>query len=368
MLIEQADAANAARATMMQFLDFQNAGSAWSPLNFPEAGVDNWFGGSPVCIYDIDGSPLFYDFEMELSDGFFSRVRTAADSTLGSPAVQVSLGPKVDYASLVSAIRQTIEPTYTLHEQLVCYSYPKLGVLVTDRMGRTFVVDLFDRSMIHLEPVAASVDALGGEFVTAWSLLSVAKRASSSLVAENFRMRNALVENLFRSDAGLEASVLENLPLVKQKVLPNVPLRPQSNSVFCAIATAQMILERWNIIRSQEDIAVAMGTRFPPDSGTRHSAQVTAYSTLSGGVLQGRSDSDPTFSEACAQIDIDRPLKSGIVAHARCCVGYKSAEGPNGPQQWLLINDPWPSEQGNQYWEDWNQIVHTNFISVGPPQ
>jgi hypothetical protein len=48
-----------------------------------------------------------------------------------------------------------------------------------------------------------------------------------------------------------------------------------------------------------------------------------------------------------------------IEGHARCCRGWKDIGG-----NYLYINDPWPMLIGDIYWEDWDDILHTNYIYV----
>ena len=69
--------------------------------------------------------------------------------------------------------------------------------------------------------------------------------------------------------------------------------------------------------------------------------------------------SNPNWDLAQSEINANRPLKSGIEGHARCCRGWKDTGG-----DYLYINDPWPIFIGNRYWEDWGDVYHTNYIVV----
>lgn len=48
----------------------------------------------PTTIYDINGSPLFYDFPVSVRGGHGGGVRTAASRILGSPVVALELGSR----------------------------------------------------------------------------------------------------------------------------------------------------------------------------------------------------------------------------------------------------------------------------------
>ncbi len=52
-------------------------------------------------------------------------------------------------------------------------------------------------------------------------------------------------------------------------------------------------------------------------------------------------------------------MKKSNEGHARCCRGWKDTGG-----NYLYINDPWPMLIGDIYWEDWDDILHTNYIYV----
>jgi hypothetical protein len=146
-------------------------------------------------------------------------------------------------------------------------------------------------------------------------------------------------------------------------------LYAQQTDVFCAVATGQMILDFYKYHFTQDEIATAMNTGA---GGTTNPDQVTGYETLSGNCLDATFDGSADWAEARAEIDANRPLKSGIPGHARACAGWKRQNISLIGQplrRWLRIYDPWPWNAdicagGQIVWEDWDAVDHTNFIYV----
>lgn len=129
-----------------------------------------------------------------------------------------------------------------------------------------------------------------------------------------------------------------------------------------------MILDFYRYYYSQDQIAPAMG--YSPD-GCGQDGQVAGYKSLSNNGLTASIDYNPTWDKAAAEIDANRPLKSGIPGHSRACFGYKAANFwlyKNPRPEWLFILDPWPPNsdfhKADLVWEDWYSIQHTNFIYI----
>jgi hypothetical protein len=105
--------------------------------------------------------------------------------------------------------------------------------------------------------------------------------------------------------------------------------------------------------------------------GTDNSDQVAGYESLTNFSFDATYDSSAGWSEAKAEIDGGRPLKSGIPGHARACNGYRRTFGfvLSGFDYAVHIYDPWPwnadiCNGGAVYWEDWDAVTHTNWIYV----
>ena len=87
-------------------------------------------------IYDLSGVLLFRDFVSTTSNGLELRTRTAATSSLSSPVVSVGINQPLDLDARIKVARQhaTREGFQPVEgsQGVVCYSYPKLGLLCRD--------------------------------------------------------------------------------------------------------------------------------------------------------------------------------------------------------------------------------------------
>jgi hypothetical protein len=278
---------------------------------------------------------------------------------------------------------------------LVCYSYPKIGVRVdveAEQREVSLIFDVADGSQV----TRYGPDELEGQ--TAWSYLDnippweadnrirlwdlrdkerdAARTATPKVFARGFTSTEA--EKI--RETMLLPSKYRIIPLVSSRVLQYGPrctthdcfaLYAQQTSVYWAVATGQMILDfyRWNF--DQAAIAAAMGTGA---GGTDNSGQVAGYQSLSNTCLVASLDLSADWAEAKAEIDANRPVKSGIPGHARACAGWQRQNlwlVGQPPKRWLRIYDPWPwnadlCQGGAVYWEDWDAVTHTNFIYVRP--
>ena len=362
-------------------------------------GFGDWgdaeVGKDPLRIDDLNGAPLFYDFEV--GDGL-GVVRASANTLVGSPVVSVQLGPHQWSASramerAADAVGEKSTEKKARTASLVCYGYPKIGVRVetTDREGRdsSHVVDVAD-----LRPITRfGEDEVEGE--TAYSFLDAVRHEAPTRL-RRFELATRELEQWQEAVPGIaEGAPLDEIRgRVHEAVLAKAYLswipwyswntvrfaprcdRPevfqlyaQQTNVYCAVATGQMILDFYKYHFDQVDIAVAMSTGA---GGTTNSDQVTGYESLSNNGLNATYDSSAAWSEAKSEIDANRPVKSGIPGHARAVAGWKRQNfflAGAAPQQWLKVFDPWPwnaniCDGGAVYWEDWNAVTHTNWIRV----
>ena len=130
-----------------------------------------------------------------------------------------------------------------------------------------------------------------------------------------------------------------------------------------------MILDFYRYHFTQDQIAAAMGTGA---GGTTNPGQVNGYHSLSNNGVVATYDTSADWAEAKAEIDANRPVKSGIPGHARACAGWMRQNiflVGQSPRRWLKIYDPWPwnadiCQGGAVVWEDWESVTHTNFIYV----
>jgi len=353
----------------------------------------------PLVIHDLNGQELFYEFEAMNGNELVGTVKASASKTIGAAVPAIEFGPRGwDPTEATRKAEETVKKQYPkgkiLGSEFVCYSYPKIGVRIDvdnqDIGSKSIIFDVADNSIVR----NAGCDELEGQ--TSWSFyedivgvetsarenrwqladdeLEAARSATPTILARGFTLRELpRLKSTFIID-----SPYIHIPFYSSKILKYAPrctphdcfaLYGQQTSVYCAVATGQMILDFYRYYFSQNDIAAAMGTG---TGGTSNTGQVLGYESLSNNCLNATYDSTANWSEAKAEIDANRPLKSGIPGHARACAGWKRQNifliGQQ-PKRWLRIYDPWPwnadiCQGGKIVWEDWDTEIHTNFIYV----
>ncbi len=363
--------------------------------DFEEWGFAN-VDTEPLIIHDLNGARLFYDFNVKVKKRIVGVVRASADKAVGSPVISLQLGPhrwSVDDATegAMKEVERSGARTDATETSLVCYCYPKIAVRAgganTEAGPASMLFDVSD-----LKPVERyGADEMEG--VSSYSFLDEVAIPEGSLRRSRWEAaesdleasRDAVSEDL---DKGTAPATLQPklAPRPYHRLIPfyssntvkfaprcNAPevfrLYAQQTNVYCAVATGQMILDFYKYHFDQPTIAAAMGTGA---YGTSNTGQVNGYESLSNNGLDATYDNTAAWSEAKAEIDANRPLKSGIPGHARACAGWKRQNITligQPPKRWLKIYDPWPwnaniCNGGAVYWEDWDSVNHTNFIYV----
>jgi hypothetical protein len=328
-------------------------------------------------IYDVDGRLLFRDQTIKLDRGNELQVRTAGSDLLRTPVWSVRAGPVLDVEGQItkalSALgeRCDLKPLLVDDEatvRLVCYSYPKLGILcysLEDPAVRS-VIDLWELNIIPLDyseqcPPAESV-------ITVWSPYDFVVPATLGHYCSKWRRNIALLPALPKSVEALPMAIMEARTSILEECTtqPELTLVGQLTNTFCAAATAKMILlyygiEPDGIHPKQGTIATDMHTN--RSTGADPVDQVNAIPTLTHDKLLAELDETTSFSEAKEEIRQGRPFKTGGASHARACDGFKVEEGE---QNWLHIYDPWPPNQGQISYEAWEAGHHINYMYVRP--
>jgi hypothetical protein len=326
-------------------------------------------------------------------------VKASASKTIGSPVVAMELGPRGwDPGKASQKAMQEVKrhfPKAKITEMgLVCYCYPKIGVqfdVEDPQQGfRSVIFDVSDLSMVtrfgsdELEGFSsysfyqevAEPQALERE--RRWELADKELEAARSATPRIFERAFSAPELEGILPMLTPPTIGPVFPFYSEKTLKYSPrctthdcfaLYAQQTSVYCAVATGQMILDFHRYNYTQDQIAAAMGTGA---GGTSNPGQVDGYKQLSNFCLDATLDTTADWSEAKAEIDANRPLKSGIPGHARDCTGWKRQNIfiiGQAPKRWLRIHDLWPWNAdicagGAIVWEDWDAINHTNFIYV----
>ena len=347
----------------------------------------------PLTIYDINGKPLFLDFKIRRGGQTLGTIRTGASRILGVPVIAFELGSRSwNYNDAVRKLTPTVENDHPgwniIQTRLVCYSYPKLGVMfeMTDRGGehQSLIFDVADLSPIPEKPVSDVEGAYAWSFYD--SLPHNIRRIGLDLYERFDQWRLSIpriIREGFRGNAGLTrfSDMIEGAPggtVTKQLQFCThydynearshhcFVLHAQQKNDYCAVATCQMILCFYRYYYSQDHIARRL--RYSP--GGCPSDTSSEYENLTFNHVDATYDSSPTWEKARSQIDALHPLKSGIIGHARACTGYsffQSVSGLEIQDKKLYIYDPWPwnttyKSGGSVYWENWDSVMHTNFI------
>lgn len=354
------------------------------------------FDPEPLVIHDLNGEPLFYEFTLREEKREVGRVKAAASRLVGTPVVTVERGPRGwDPARSTKMALEVAKKAFPRRgaaaRELVCYSYPKIGVRVelAGENPTSIIVDVADGSIVQ----NFGDDEIDGQ--TAWSFLESRRESALEKRLRRFdefdrelEAARKTTKELFataytaREIAAVRARITPvsayAVALFSSRVLKYGPrcsphdcfaLYAQQTNVYCAVATGQMILDFYRRPFDQTAIAAAMGTGA---TGTSFAGQETGYESLSHGCLNAWHDFSADWSEAKAEIDANRPLKSGIPGHARACAGWKRQNFfllGSTPERWLRIYDPWPWNAdlcagGAVYWEDWDAVTHTNWCFV----
>jgi hypothetical protein len=348
---------------------------------------------TPQLIYDINGQPLFYDFRVGRGEVTLGHVRLAASRLLGASVVASEMGERkwsfeAAARKLTPKVKKEFAGSKVSAPKLVCYSYPKLGVQfdIEGPAGKKRAI--FDVASLARVPEQGEV---GGERegFFAWSFydalsdderkrrLARFKKAEGDVTGLSAKLRKAVLAA--RTVAG-SVSVLK--PAFRRTVTRLLQycnhyaytharshhcfsLHGQQVNDYCAVATCQMILCYYRYYYAQADIAPALGytagNGCPPD-------QSPGYKSLTCNHLDSSFDSSPTWEKARDQINLLRPMKSGITGHARACAGYSYTWWKlSGQDRQLYIYDPWPWNAdyalgGAVVWEDWDAITHTNYV------
>jgi hypothetical protein len=362
-------------------------------------GTEAWKRGkilkTPTKIYDINGELLFQDYPIKSENGayVFGHIRASARKDLGSPIIAHELGARQwDYNAAVEKLKPIFSKkfpnTKVKNTKLVCYSYPKIGVMFEAVNSSGAVIrQIYDVASLKAVPEKPDRPSIEGFY--AWSYLDSLKETKNIRLRkfDQFKKKIAEIPEVERN-AILAADVLRKYvdvtkygdiikKLTQTKLLQYCThynytearshhcfvLQGQQVDDYCAVATCQMILCYYRYYYTQDQIAPKLG--YAP--GGCPADQSPGYETLTCNHLDASFDGSPTFAEAKAQIDALRPFKSGIYGHARACAGY-STNALTGVNR-LYIYDPWPWNAdfklaGTVTWEDWDSPAKTNFVTA----
>lgn len=361
--------------------DQANAYVHYVAINLP--GLENWRGASikpdPLELYDINGKKLYYEFQIENDNKTVGRMKISANKVLGHPVKTYEVNPhswdsNVIMQKSIEVANKKYPNANVTSTKMVVYSYPSIGAMtslkdkITGKEYRIFV----DACTLEVIPDKVPTEIEKGvwsiyeeilkenkeENIAKWENCDeFASRISKEITELGIDMYNPLSEQ--------DYTQLETLtPMSSSSRILNVPLYGGQYTSACALASAQMIAAYYNIYQNQDYISTLMNNHGIYE-GCTQSDQLQYYRDPNGCDKPGSFlDTSPTYGDAVYEIDNYRPLKSGITGHARVCRGYYNYDYGTGVDNLLYINDPSPLNQGDTYWEDWDDILHTNYIYV----
>lgn len=342
------------------------------PDGFPDLHLCTC-GFPPVIVRDIDGSDLFYDFPL-VQTHVVGTIRIAATKLLGHPFISIHERPTILATDDVNnAINSVFENTgasaHILSTNLVCYSYPNTGYLVTYRDAEQQIIRVIVDTMLPQNipteiPEGGITDYEGG---APYSILGVIPSEVNSQLVLMFDTVRAMSNDfvgalpspnpLFVSRPEIRSIFeefvlpLELANLSTEKLIDGVQSEPQIASDYCVIACIDMMARFFAVLPPTDQNVIEQRLANPPalytPGGIRPSDQVKAFRRIFDTAAFNVSlDTDPTWAKAITEINIGNPFKSGIFTHARVACGYKETtlppnlDGVAQTNRYLWINDP----------------------------
>lgn len=341
-------------------------------------GFSGWekarIAARPRIVYDLGGPPVFYDFPLRIGKrvGF---IRTAANKLYGNPIISMHVNPPLwNLEESRKTLRRLAREQYPLHVvasiRLVCYCYPKLGLLAHLRAPEgendtSILLDIEHQALVPQKPEGTNL----GQAV--YSLLRRFTRTDYAVNPKAWERAHASIKEFFQAQKNLkEANYYRLAPRKRLAILRKVFDPAQQKVVTfcchsdlthyhcqqclsfcrhyqeklwtCAPTSGQMLLCYWRYCFSQDEIAKAMkcdgeGTdpkNIPPGM------QLLTHDYFSCTMLTNED-----WKVCTGEIDNRRPLMSCVEGHARACGGY----GQTANFRYLYIFDP--ADTGGICWE-----------------
>ena len=352
---------------------------------------------TPIEIFDINKKILFYDFYIKSNNGIVASIRCAANKGVGDPIVSYThnpFDPNVD--KLLISKNFSSNNTTVIKSCYTCYAYPKVGVEIEwqESIKTTTLRSLFDPYSLELLDKDISswenqtpINEADGYFYISYfdwipeggeqelyeQRINVIKRITERATKTQLsaKQRTALEKTSYKiSDYdfdNLSDYFIKNKPAQRIISMP-VQLIGQETKDYCALASAQMLLSYYNKQFTQQQLIVPMGYH---TGGTSQKDQVNGYKQLLGDKFKIIYDREPAWEKSVAEINSNRPFKSGIFCHARVCAGYQiliyldpETRSPIREEHYLLIHDPLPENHGHIYWELFDKQTYYNTITI----
>jgi len=347
----------------------------------------------PLKIYDMNGQLLFYEFDVGLESNKIGRIKASANKVLGPAVWTIEMGERrwnpEKAMEIASEMFQKKYESKPKDIKLVCYCYPKIGVLASgkEKQRETILIDVASFAPITQE--ITEEQKIGSAVYSVFD--SIPEKDKLDRIKKWEREHQFGQEHF--ADLDPTRSVLEAMEYAEvfqvfwggTKRL-GLTLNGQEHCVWCAPATGQMLLRYFNYYYEQPDIVTAMNTGWDPNhcyGGSYLSDIVNGIEELTRNYIDSSSDGSPTWAEARDEIDDGNPLGSVVPGHIRACDGYSWSRYPyyshhyyiSVIRHYLYILDPWPvgpnntfcnPDGGSEYWEDWDTTTHWYHVYCRP--
>ena len=335
----------------------------------------------PLVIYDTNGQPLFYQFEVCKDDLPLGGIRIGASRVLPSSVMAIDLTPPYwnneDAKDTVLQLFSHMFPGCTINSTYpVCYDYPRIGQKITftrpeSTVNEELIVDFATASPVPEENSRSYYEGIGERAVmdnrAAWDEEEsihriILEKAQAYGYAQTTPFSQDKMQAL-RETTTVHYGAGSGEPVDLgagdttaggKKTLP-LTLYPQQSGDWCAVASIQMISDYFGTYFSQDDIARLTNTR-----GGMYVEDQVEFFIKHLGKEETYADYNPSFKKEMAEIANNRPFGSNVESptvaggHARVGAGYNDDWG----RKEIFIYDPWPVNQGSVYWEPFSSESH----------
>jgi hypothetical protein len=291
-------------------------------------------------VRDATGDPVLYDVTIEKNGRPVGLIQIWAKKLMGVPFHTVSTSTVLpDLRKRASEAReiavQTLGEIKITGTQMVYYQFPKRAFAMSFQDGGEsgrVLVDVSDQRIIGPGDVVPFASTLNAD-------------ALQKSREDWEQVRKLLDQPGQPQPAGLGYRLLD------------VPLWGQKYDYYCGPAVMRMIFHYWHgWSKGQNYYANLLGTT--PQYGTPWENYPPAWLTLGHGTYSMPYKAN--WSTVVAEINANRPFQSHIPSHVRVAKGYKDLVF----WKYVAINDPWPTGQGDSYWEGYDSLYWMGIILV----
>jgi hypothetical protein len=292
----------------------------------------SWQGatvGEITLVRDAAGDPVLYDVIVQKNGRTVGLIQIWAKKLMGMPFYTAStstvlLDLRQRLAEARKIATQILGEINITESEMVYYRFPKRAFAITFRRGG--------------QTSRVLVDVTTQRIVAPDEVVPFASIISADALRESREEWEHIRKLLDQTEQPRPTGWVE-----KQL---NVPLFAQQYDYYCGPAAVKMIFHyRHGWSHSQDYYAHLLGTT--PEGGTPWENYGPAWQRLGHYIayFNGRVPWEIVKNE----INGNRPFQSHIGGHVRVARGYR---------EWLwwkyvLINDPWPTGQGNTFWESY---------------